>query len=69
MTGLTADQIRHGVKRGLRPVPAPTPQPEQQGRWRCTLCRWPTWHTGTYADWMQHYLAEHHGRTQDAHRQ
>jgi hypothetical protein len=57
MPGLTADQIRYGVKHGLDVQPPP--KPEQPGRWRCLLCPWPRWHTGTYTDWLRHYQ-EHH---------
>ena len=29
------------------------------GRWRCLLCQWPRWITGTYEDYMEHYRLTH----------
>lgn len=35
---------------------APKPALEAAvGRWKCHLCPFPTWTSGTYQDWKDHY--------------
>lgn|GEM_PF-5943389 len=55
MSRLTPVQIQTGIKRNVTDLgPKPVTEPPK-GRWRCHLCPFPAWQTGTYDDWKDHY--------------